>query len=71
MLGVPIAAGALYPFFRRGPEPNDRRGGHEPELGLGRHEFFALAQAAPLKTRRFGAKSRRAVKESVSRRRRP
>ncbi len=35
VLGVPIAAGALYPSFWHSSEPGDRGGRDEPELGLG------------------------------------
>ena len=37
-LGVPIAAGVLYPFFGPHPEPRDRRRGDGAQLGLGHRQ---------------------------------
>ena len=34
-LGVPIAAGVLYPFVRPAAQPDDRQRGDEPQLGVG------------------------------------
>ena len=34
-LGVPIAAGVLYPFVRAPAQPDDRQPGHDVQLGLG------------------------------------
>ena len=41
VLGVPIAAGVLYPFFGTALEPDDRRGGDELQLGVGGDECAA------------------------------
>ena len=43
-LGVPLAAGVLYPFTGWLLSPDDRRAGHEPELGVGRHQRAAPAR---------------------------
>ena len=42
-LGVPVAAGVLYPVSRHAAVADDRRGGDEPVLGLGHRQ---RAQAA-------------------------
>ena len=62
-LGVPIAAGVLYPFIGLAAEPDDRRGGDEPELGVGDRERApaasgaALIRAAVLRAHARGASS--------------
>lgn len=38
VIGIPIAAGVLYPMFRSPPQSDDCGGGHEHELGERRHE---------------------------------
>ncbi|WDT78453.1 MAG: HAD-IC family P-type ATPase [Candidatus Manganitrophus sp.] len=43
-LGVPIAAGVLYPFFGLLLSPDDRRRGDELELGLGDRQCAAAAE---------------------------
>jgi len=43
VLGIPIAAGVFYPFFRAAPEPDHRRRGDEPQFGFGDCECFAIA----------------------------
>jgi Cu+-exporting ATPase len=40
-LGVPIAAGVLISLVRPAAEPDDRRGRHERELGVGHRECAA------------------------------
>ena len=46
VLGIPVAAGVLYPFFGILLKPDDRRSGDELELGLGDRECAALADGA-------------------------
>ncbi len=46
VLGVPIAAGVLYPFFGLLLSPMHRRGGDEPVVGVG-HRERAAAQGGP------------------------
>ncbi len=48
-LGVPIAAGVLYPVVRPPAEPDDRQRGDERELGVGRHQRPAAAPHPALK----------------------
>ena len=48
MLGVPIAAGVLYPFVGLLLEPHDRQPGDDAELGLGDRQCAAAAQAGAL-----------------------
>ena len=43
---------ALYPHFGIGPQPDDRGGGHEPELGLGRLERAAASAGQALASAR-------------------
>jgi len=47
-LGIPLAAGALYPRVRDSPQPHDRFGGHEPQLRLRDHERPAPAPASAI-----------------------
>ena len=49
-IGVPIAAGVLYPVLRPPAEPDDRRRGDELQLGLGDRQRAAAAAAAALTT---------------------
>jgi hypothetical protein len=42
-LGVPIAAGVLYPVHRLAALADDRGAGDEPELGVGDHQRAAAA----------------------------
>ena len=42
-LGVPLAAGVLYPAHRLAAVADDRRAGDEPELGVGDHQRAAAA----------------------------
>jgi Cu+-exporting ATPase len=42
-VGVPIAAGALYPVFGPAAESDDRERGHDLQLGLGDRECAATA----------------------------
>ena len=42
-LGVPIAAGVLYPFFGMLAEPDDRRAGDELQQRLGHQQRLASA----------------------------
>ena len=44
-LGVPIAAGLLYPFFGTLAQPHDRRRGHELQFRLGHRQRAALARS--------------------------
>ncbi len=48
-LGVPIAAGVLYPVRRAAAEPDDRQPGDDVELGLGDRECVAVAQDTALR----------------------
>ncbi len=43
-LGVPIAAGLLYPAVRLAAEPDARGPGDEPVLGISRRQCIAVAQ---------------------------
>ena len=43
-LGVPVAAGVLYPVVRIAAEPDDCRARDEPVLGVGRGQCVAAAQ---------------------------
>ncbi len=43
-LGVPIAAGVLYPFFGIAAQPDDRQRGDELQLGLGDQQRAAAAK---------------------------
>jgi len=45
-LGIPIAAGLLYPFLRPAAQSHARGSSDEPELCFGQHECAALATAA-------------------------
>jgi hypothetical protein len=47
-LGVPVAAGVLYPVHRLVAVADDRGAGDEPELGLGGEQ---RAAAAPRRSR--------------------
>ena len=49
-LGVPVAAGVLYPFLGDAAVADARRGGDEPVVGLGDRQ---RAAAAPRRPRRF------------------
>ena len=44
-LGVPIAAGVLYPWFGILLSPDDRQPGHDLELGFGHRQCASAAQA--------------------------
>ena len=37
-IGIPIAAGVLYPAFGLTPQPDDRRRGHGPVIAVGRRQ---------------------------------
>ena len=43
-LGVPIAAGVLYPVFGAAAQPDGRRRRHEPELRVGDRQRAAAAR---------------------------
>ena len=45
-LGIPLAAGVLYPGHRLAAVADDRGAGDEPELGVGDHERTAPARRA-------------------------
>ena len=45
-LGVPVAAGVLYPCLRPAAQPDHRRRGHGAELGLGHRQRAAAAIGA-------------------------
>ena len=47
-LGVPMAAGVLYPVLRPAAEPDDRRRGDELQLGVGDRERAAASKRADL-----------------------
>ena len=49
-LGVPIAAGVLYPVLRHPAQPDDRGGGDELQLRLGDRECAATAPHVDLRT---------------------
>ena len=49
-LGVPIAAGVLYPFFGLLAEPDSGGGGDELEFGFGDYEFAALAEGEAVRS---------------------
>ena len=48
-LGVPVAAGVLYPFLGHSAEPDDRERRDEPELGIGDRQRAAVAAGQSLK----------------------
>ena len=48
-LGVPIAAGLLYPGHRPSAVADDRGGGDEPVVGLGHHQRAAAAAGRSVK----------------------
>ena len=50
-LGVPIAAGVLYPFFGIALKPDDRRRRHELQHRLGHHQRPAPSPARPVDIR--------------------
>ena len=43
-LGVPLAAGVLYPVHRLAAVADDRRAGDEPEFGVGDRQRAAAAR---------------------------
>ena len=45
-LGVPIAAGVLYPFIGLLSEPDDRGARDEPVVGVGHRQCAAVARPA-------------------------
>ena len=49
MLGVPIAAGALYPLLRDSAQPDHRRSRHESQLSLSDHERSAASANQSMK----------------------
>ena len=48
-LGVPIAAGVLYPFFGLAAEPDDRQPGDDVQLGFGDRQCAAVAEGPTLR----------------------
>ena len=54
-LGVPVAAGVLYPFFGLLLQPDARQRGDEPELGVGDRQRAAAAPAGALSPRAPGS----------------
>ena len=50
LLGVPIAAGVLYPVLRHAAEPDDRGGRDELQLGVGDRQRPASAAIAAVRS---------------------
>ena len=60
-LGIPIAAGVLYPLARLAAVAHGRRGGHEPQLRLRHHQRPAPAPGPAVEQRAPAPGVRRAL----------
>ena len=60
-LGIPLAAGVLYPFTGLAALAHDRRAGDEPELCVGDHERLAFESQQPRSTALIFSLSRQSV----------
>ena len=63
-LGVPIAAGVLYPCDRPAAEPDDRRRRDELQLGVGDRQRAAAADECGFNTKHEESKIRKTRRDS-------